>query len=492
MDNKNKAEEYNKVSSEEKIKKLLKYIREKDSSDILETTLKIQLGKESLSQGLTELERQAKEFLDREELANRIILDLKEGDYGDPIPSTSQISTRDFILWILKTPDRFAENEIRSQDVAFLSKVKLHKICFFIREFKFPSNIPFVYWEYPYGVYSPTIDQELNNLRNEGYLKIHSEKGLEREYSSSPSKIVLTNIGSSEADNARAKFLVTFSHDEVYKAERMITRIYRESAMDLGMASKLYFANICWYCIREYSLGELYDFLETELPANIKEYSHFIFNKIELFINSKGRIHEHFKPGYDLQLLMYRHFGKESFNRDKYYFFGSKKIPTNYFFPVEFIREHDFLKRRLVEEILIKIRKPEKIKNILFLYNGLPEEIGKILQVKLSKNKTNIKLIGPAYDRNSDQDDLINLSIKNGDSYIILTDTLLTGDSVVKAFNYIKEKNSNVLNIVTIADRGLGAVNNIKNKTKIFPIIVFNKNKIQEYMRTGAEPWYNL
>lgn len=104
---------------------------------------------------------------DREEEIEKFLEPLITGKFGDSVEW--QWKFRDFPIWVIGKIIKYQRE--RRKKARFEGDIKLHKIAYFMKHYKFKNLGEFYYDPMYFGPYSEQLNLDLNNLIADEYIK---------------------------------------------------------------------------------------------------------------------------------------------------------------------------------------------------------------------------------------------------------------------------------------------------------------------------------
>ncbi len=363
---------------------------------------------------------------EKKERIEEFLEPLNYGEFGDPIDWDYEFWK--FPIWVI---GKIIIHQKERQKVArFQGEVKLHKIAYFMKNYKFKNLTEFIFESMYFGPYSEDLTKAMDMLIEDGYIK-KIENKLKKDRSML--EYELTKKGTNiflEIDRDMEDRLMSVG--KAYN-EDILKYIYYRDIDTLSDSAKMHFISKVWEPYLGYHLGKLEEIADMNLLPP---------EKVQKFMRDL--------PDERLGILT-EYAPYSSFQPDRISFFKSSMIPTNYFIPVNFYKNLSSIVSNASIRYLKSI--PNNVTTIVIAYEGISENIAKFIK---GKYRPSINVIGPALNY-PECDYNIDITNIKSESVVIFANTVQTGRSVEKLIDDLRNENVDIYCVLAFADRGVGA-----------------------------------
>jgi len=396
---------------------------------------------------------------EEKEQITRFLGPLNTGKFGEFVFWHEEFEY--FPIWIIGAVCEYQRRRVRN--VRFEGEIKLHKVLYFLKNYKFKNIKEFLYSTMYFGPYSEDLTNSLDVLINDKYIKkTRVKKGERIEY-----QYDLTKKGKDIFFTVDDEMTTKFGHANKGIILELLFYLYKQPTSAIGSAAKWHFIWKIWGpYLRSFmdSIGEI-----DNLPLLPPE-------KMQLIMKDMPD---------ERKLTLTEYTPYTSFYSDRIFLFESSMIPTNYFVPVDFYKDS----RGIISTAASIYTKliPSDISKIIIIYEGISENIAKCIKGNLRPES---EIYGPVVNYPL-KTCIFNLSlIKNG-PVVIFANTTLTGQSIGKLIDDLKKIGITTHSVIAFADRGHGARQLFKSKGISFECFL-SKDEILSILKWRFKQWPKL
>jgi hypothetical protein len=400
---------------------------------------------------------------DKKDLITKFLAPLQIGKFGDSI--TWQDNFANFPIWVIGAVCEYQRR--RAEIVRFEGETKLHKVLYFLKHYKFQNITEFFYSVMYFGPYSQDLENSIEILINDGYVKrIPKKKDKPVESFHRPNQYELTKKGN-EVYMSIDKHMDESGFAKKGQILDLLVYLYKQPLDTIGSAAKWHFI---WRTWSPYIRSFMDDIKKIDdLPLLPPE-------KLQLIVKEMPD---------ERQLTLTEYTPYTSFYADRIFFFEGSMIPTNYFVPVNFYKNI----KSVISSAAVKYNEliPSHITKIIIIYEGISESIAKCIKGNF---RPEIEIYGPVskYPQKTYNFDL---SLINSGPVVILANTTLTGQSIGKLINDLESIGIRTYSVIAFADRGCGA-NQLFDSKKIEFECFLSKKEMLDILKWRFKQWQKL
>lgn len=165
-----------------------------------------------------------------------------------------------------------------------------------------------------------------------------------------------------------------------------------------------------------------------------------------------------------------------SFHPDRVAIFNGSRVPTNYFIPVDAYREDIGLIRSL--GLSTHLWRSADFDGILVQRAGIAELVAQVIRTE----RDDVAVIGPQTPE-GDSPPRSRPRLRRGASYLVVTDTILSGQSSIDTIRKVRNSGADVVGILAFADRGHGGPARILAETGVSVEAMLDKQEFLGIVR---------
>ncbi|MGB6500793.1 MAG: SIR2 family protein [Thermoplasmata archaeon] len=382
-----------------------------------------------------------------------VVRTLRSGSFGSQ--SSAEVAAQDLITLSIAHVSR--ESGARGQPRRFASTLKLHKICYFAREYLLSVPLQFEFQRYPYGVWSPALEKSIDAMVEGGLIARFTGRASEGEpHHERPGEFELTRAGEEEYSKAERRLQEGpggLGPERVTQLKDFVWFLYGQKTVVLGLASKRDFIDRSWG-------KELRAAVMTRIDSALRDLAVKDPEKEKI----KQRIAAALSPtthagaaiawgdlGPDgVVRELARRSPRTVFDPRRIAWSEQNGVPTNYYVPLGAYREDSSVVRWVTSRV--KELLPKDCAAIVVLADGIAFDAAKSVAVE----RHNVRVIGPVGGE-SVLSEHPELGALRGVRVAVMTNATQTGRSAGSVVQRLKEVGLNVGPVIAIADRGVGA-----------------------------------
>ena len=129
-------------------------------------------------------------IIDKENI-EQFIKSLETGLFGNII--NWPFNVQDFLIWIIGLIS--VDKKVGSKNAKFIGETKLHKVCYFLKNYKFNNLSDFIYEPKYFGPFSSNIEKQLETLQKDKVIYIYRKKKERPESFDIPNEFKLSKRG---------------------------------------------------------------------------------------------------------------------------------------------------------------------------------------------------------------------------------------------------------------------------------------------------------
>jgi uncharacterized protein YwgA len=389
------------------------------------------------------------------------------------------LTNTDFVLWVMATAIRDqATNEV-GVGQGFKGATRLQKLCYFLREYVIDVGMFFSYDSYPYGVYSEEVLRSIRELSDNGMVRklakrvFVGDELLRREHT-----FYVTTRGLARYREIAKTLHQSVGKDRLELERTVVDVLYSKQARTLGLASKLHFTWVYWSPLQRLQTEQFLAFLKEGSTPDQREALAFFYDRLARFQSYLDLHQSPYDLASDEEALLRRCMVPGTFDPRRFFVIGNSGIATNYFVPVEVVQANPVIARQLALRLARLVHElagtaphsqeskpadgssgsaiPLGVECLVVQFPGLASTLGSLI-AESPPWKKKLRLIGPNCERGSDLIPQTAYDGCRGLRCVVLTDTIMTGDSTHRFVDFLSgTMGATILGVVAVADRGIG------------------------------------